>query len=163
MSRPTLEGAMENVQAHLAALTERIESLETRVIARSFNGASPKGGASPRWLGGRGSPHAPADGPRWDIEDLGLWSTLLVPLYRGVCYVRHWAVFFAQDENRSPAKIVVRRLCLDVSFLMAVVATVGWFWRRSGVRRRAVRAALVVLWQALVGHKPARRMLHKAT
>ncbi|EAU84611.2 hypothetical protein CC1G_00130 [Coprinopsis cinerea okayama7 len=159
-SRPTLERAIENVQAHLAALNERVENVETRLISRSHPSISPKGGNSPRWFGGAGSP-AGGRGPHWDIEELGLWSSVLVPLSRGLERVREWAVFFARDENRSPAMIIVRRLCLDVSFLVVVVAIIGSLWRRSGVRRREIRAALGVLWRALIGSKPPRAMAEK--
>jgi hypothetical protein len=47
--------------------------------------------------------------------------------------------------------MIVRRLIFDVSFLVCVVAVIGAVWRRSGVRRREVKAALVVLWRALIG------------
>ncbi|RXW25828.1 hypothetical protein EST38_g44 [Candolleomyces aberdarensis] len=151
-SRPTLEYAIENVQSHLAALTERIESLENRMLSRSRASVSPRGGGnSPRWFGNNGSPPEDPDAPRWDVNDLGLWSLVLNPLFRGMDHVRDWATFFARDENRSPARMIVRRLVLDVSFLVCVVAVIGAVWRRSGVRRREVKAALVVLWRALIG------------
>ncbi|TFK29216.1 ACBP-domain-containing protein [Coprinopsis marcescibilis] len=156
-SRPTLESAIENVQAHLAALSERIETLETRVASRSQPSNSPRGPASPRWFG-RGSP---TQGPQWDIEDLGLWSTVLMPMTRGLDRIREWAVFFARDENRSPAKLIVRRLCLDVSFFVFVVVIIGSIWRKSGMRRREVRAALGILWHALAGTKPQRVMTER--
>jgi len=55
--------------------------------------------------------------------------------------------------------IIIRRLCLDVSFLVCVVALIGALWRKSGVRRREVKAALVVLWRAIVGSKPQRSLV----
>ncbi|KAH6915174.1 acyl CoA binding protein-domain-containing protein [Coprinopsis sp. MPI-PUGE-AT-0042] len=161
-SRPILERAVENVQAHLAALTERIETLETRLASRSQTAISPKGGTnSPRWFASQTSPNG-GDGPRWDLEDLGLWSTVLVPLSRWLQRARDWSVFFARDENRSPAKLIVRRLLLDVSFFVFVVAIVGSLWRKSGVRRREIRTALVVLGRALVGSQPAGREVTRA-
>lgn len=147
-SRPTLEYAIENVQSHIAALTERIESLENRISSRNH---SPRGRHSPRWLSNRGSPQEGTDEPQWDLSDLGLWSIVLKPLSRGVDHLRNWAVFFARDESRTPAKIIVRRLVLDVSFLMCVIALIGAIWRKSGVRRKEVKAALVILWRALIG------------
>lgn len=147
-SRPTLEHAIENVQAHLAALTERIESLETRVLSRTH---SPRGGNSPRWLANRGAQPGDPDEPHWDINDLGLWSVVLNPLSKGVDQLKEWAVLFSRDETRSPAKAIIRRLVLDISFLLCVLAVVRAVWRRSGVRRREVKAALVILWRALIG------------
>lgn len=67
--------------------------------------------------------------------------------------MKELATFFARNENRSPTLIIVRRLCLDVSFLLCVLALVRTIWKRSGVRRREVRAALIVLWRALLGTK----------
>lgn len=40
---------------------------------------------------------------------------------------------------------------MDLSFLVCVVAIIKAVWKRSGVRRREVKAALVVLWRAIVG------------
>lgn len=153
-SRPMLERAIENVQAHLAALTERLESLESvsRHPSRSNISLSPRGARSPSY-----GPRSPADGRarhhEWDLEDLGMWSLVLNPLSRGVDSLKELATFFARNENRSPTLIIVRRLCLDVSFLLCVLALVRTIWKRSGVRRREVRAALIVLWRALLGTK----------
>jgi hypothetical protein len=49
--------------------------------------------------------------------------------------------------------IIVRRLCLDVSFFLCVIAIIGAMWRKSGVRRREVKNALVALWKAILGKK----------
>jgi hypothetical protein len=153
-SRLSLEHAIENVQAHLAALSERLESLEGLVVQPLRSHASLSGGVSPNWGGvaGRGSP-ADRDRPEWDIDELGMWSLLLSPLSRGVDGLRTFSAFFARNENRSPTLIIVRRLCLDVSFLLCVLAVIRILWRRSGVRRKEVRAALVVLWRAILGSK----------
>jgi len=72
-------------------------------------------------------------------------------------------VFFARDENRSPAKLIVRRLLLDVSFFVFVVAIIGSLWRRSGVRRREIRTALIVLGRAMVGTQPTGRDVARTT
>ncbi|KAF9008781.1 acyl CoA binding protein-domain-containing protein [Cyathus striatus] len=159
-SRPTLERAIENVQVHLAALSERLETLESRSLgpSRSHVSFSPRGIGTPSWANGRSSPHN-GDGPRWDIDDLGMWSLVLNPLFHGIDKLRRLAVFFAQDERRSPTMIIVRRLCLDVSFLFCVIGIIGTIWRRSGVRRQEVRAALIVLWKAILGVKPDRIMV----
>jgi len=153
-SRLTLEHAVENVQAHMAALTERLESLETSTnLSQSHISHSPRRIGSPGRGRGRGSPSSGRN-TRWDIDDLGLWSLVLNPLSRGLDALREFLTFFARNENRSPTSIIVRRLCLDISFLVCVVAVVRALWRKSGVRRREVRAALVVLWRAILGTKP---------
>jgi hypothetical protein len=152
-----LERAVETVQVHLAALTERLETLESRSLlpSRSNVSGSPRGsGGSPAWAGGRGSPYDRNGEPFWDINDLGMWSVVLNPLSRGLEKLRVMSAFFARTENRSPSMIIIRRLCLDVSFFLCVIAIVGAIWRKSGVRRREVKTALVVLWNAVLGIKP---------
>lgn len=158
-SRPTLERALESVQVQLAALTERLESVETRSVLPSRVSLSPRGIGSPAWATGRGSPHD--NNPQWDIDDLGMWSIVINPVTRAISVLRDLTVFFARNENRSPTMIIVRRLFLDVSFLVCVIAVIGALWRKSGVRRREVKAALVILWRAIVGAKPERVMLNR--
>lgn len=161
-SRPAsavaLERAVENVQAHLAALQERIERVEARAVAGSLtSGSSPRRGTigSPvrglGLLGGRGLPNGLVPEPVWDIDDLGMWSIVLNPLSSAMSVLRNFAMFFARNENRSPSMVILRRLCLDISFLACVVAVVGALWRKSGVRRREVKAALLILWRAIAG------------
>jgi hypothetical protein len=147
----TLERAVENVQVHLAALAERLETLESRSLLVSRSNISPSSRGSPPWIGGRGSPSDRNGVPRWDIDDLGMWSFVLNPLSHVVDTLRDISTFFSRDETRSPSMIIIRRLCLDVSFLLCVICVVGAIWRKSGNRRREVRAALVVLWRAIVG------------
>ncbi|KAJ7499220.1 hypothetical protein FB451DRAFT_1204677 [Mycena latifolia] len=161
VSRPTLEHAIENVQAHLAALSERIESLESISgrLSRSRISVSPRVAGSPSWGAGRGSPAYGRDTHEWDLDDLGMWSLVANPISRGIEALREAATFFTRDENRSPTMIIVRRLCLDVSFLLCVLAVIRTLWRKSGVRRREVNAALVVLWRAILGTKKAPRTM----
>ncbi|KAJ3511524.1 hypothetical protein NLJ89_g4049 [Agrocybe chaxingu] len=163
-STTELERAVENVQVHLAVLTERLETLESRslLLSRSNMAGSPRrGGGSPSWRGGYRSPRGGNGGPQWDIDDLGMWSIVLNPLSRGLDRLREFATFFATNENRSPSMMIIRRLCLDVSFLVCVVAVIGAVWRKSGVRRREVKAALVVLWRAIIGSKPQRELTQR--
>ena len=153
-----LERAVESVQVHVAALTERLETLESRSLLLSRSNVSVNGGSgSPPWVGGRRSPNDNA--PVWDIDDLGMWSIVLNPLSRGMDRVRELATFFASNQNRSPSMIIIRRLCLDVSFLLCVIGVIGTLWRKSGVRRREVKAALIVLWRAIVGSKQPRLLI----
>ncbi|KAF7353048.1 ACBP-domain-containing protein [Mycena venus] len=161
-SRPTIEHAIQNMQAHLAALSERIESLESLSgrLSRSRISTSPRAaGGSPGWGPGRGSPAHGRDTHEWDLEDLGMWSLVVNPLSRGIDALRDAATFFARDENRSPTALVVRRLVLDASFLLCVLAVIRLLWRKSGVRRREVNAALVALWRAILGTKKAPRTM----
>jgi hypothetical protein len=88
-----------------------------------------------------------------------MWSLVANPVSRGIETLREAATFFARDESRSPTLIIVRRLCLDVSFLVCVLYVIRTLWRKSGVRRREVNAALVVLWRAIIGSKKAPRMM----
>ncbi|KIP09192.1 hypothetical protein PHLGIDRAFT_103187, partial [Phlebiopsis gigantea 11061_1 CR5-6] len=77
-ARIALERAIENVQTHLAALTERMDSLETRAHRSSSSLVSPSGVRSPRWLGSSrglsplGYPHEP-----YTFEEMGMWSLIL--------------------------------------------------------------------------------------
>jgi hypothetical protein len=155
-SRMILERAVENVQAHLAALTERLAVLESRSIHNSglnSHYGSPQH-ASYSYEGGlsgsgrHGSPHT-----TWDLNDLGMWSYILKPIYRALSFLYRSAHFFASDESHSPTKMIIRRLCLDLSFLLCVIAILGAFWRKSGVRRREIKIALVVLGRAMTGNR----------
>ncbi|KAJ7117303.1 hypothetical protein C8R43DRAFT_902079 [Mycena crocata] len=161
VSRPTLEHAVENVQAHVAALSERIESLESLSgrLSHSRISISPRVAGSPSWGAGRGSPSYGRDTHEWDLDDLGMWSLVVNPISRGIETLREAATFFARDENRSPTLIIVRRLCLDISFLLCVLAVIRALWKKSGVRRREVNAALVVLWRAILGTKKSTRTM----
>ncbi|KNZ79197.1 Acyl-CoA-binding like protein [Termitomyces sp. J132] len=157
-SEATLERAIENVQVHLAALTERMDSLETSLsLSRSNTSLTLRHLGSPR---GRHSPNE-SRGPYWDLDDLGMWSIVVSPISRVLDKMRELATFFARNEDRSPTRMVIRRLCLDVSFLVCVLAIVRLLWKRSGVRRREVNFALRVLWQAILGAKPDRVMIDR--
>jgi hypothetical protein len=154
----SLEHAVENVQAHLAALTERIDTLESSLASQPHpqvqrSTISPPSGSS----SGRGSPADPRFVPQdldRDIDDMGLWSLVLKPLLRGFSSLRSLLFFFLRSEqNRTPVLIVVRRLLLDISFVFAVLGFLRAVWRESGTRRREVAAALVVLWGAISGKR----------
>ncbi|KAJ8697971.1 hypothetical protein PTI98_004737 [Pleurotus ostreatus] len=161
-SRLAIESALENVQAHLTALNERLETLESL----SFNPSRSRISISPRNSGnispyGRRTPDDNEDRLEWDVNDMGLWSLILNPLAHGVHQLKNFGRFFIRNEDRSPALIILRRLCLDVSFLLFVLAIVRAIWRKSGVRRREVRAALSMLWHAIIGAKKKRVMVER--
>jgi hypothetical protein len=151
------------MQAHLAALSERIESLESFSgrLSRSRTSVSPRVGGSPGWGPGRGSPGYGRDTHQWDLDDLGMWSLVANPIARGIEALREATTFFARDENRSPTAMIVRRLALDTSFLLCVLAVIRALWKKSGVRRREVNAALLALWRAILGTKKPRVMVDR--
>lgn len=150
-----MERSVERLQTQLAAVTERLGTLESRslIFSKSQLGPPmPLGAGTSSWLSGQGGTQPSAfDAPQWDIDDLGMWSLILNPLSRGIVRLREVAIFFARNEHRSPSMTIVRRLCLDVSFLLSVITIVRGLWIRSGVRRREVKIALIILWRAIVG------------
>ncbi|KZT72707.1 ACBP-domain-containing protein [Daedalea quercina L-15889] len=153
-SRPSLERAIEHVQAGLAALTERIEALEA-LAQRSTSSFSLPGRSSPRWASGQDQ------GVDWDLDDIGMWSLVLHPLAYAVALTRYLASLLANSRGRSPTFIVIRRLFLDITFLLCLLAMMKAGWRRSGMRRREVLAAFTGLWRAIVGHTPPRRLVDR--
>lgn len=159
VSQSTLERAVQHMQAQIAALNERLETLESlsRHPSRSHLSLSPRD--TPTW--GAGSSHR-RDQLRYDLDDLGMWSLIVEPVSRGMDRLRELARFFAKDDTRSPSMIIVRRLVFDISFLMFVLGSIRLIWKKSGVRRREVYAALIVLWRAIMGIKPPpRRMVDR--
>ncbi|KAG7097219.1 hypothetical protein E1B28_004590 [Marasmius oreades] len=150
-----LERALESMQAQLAAFNERLEIFEATTSPSGSRTRLPtsRDGFLPGGRGG-GSPTDRQGSIEWDTEDLGLWSFVVTPTLRGLEFLKQVAGFFARSEgNRSPSLIVLRRLCLDASFILCFLALFRILWRKSGIRRREVNAALVVLWRALLGRK----------
>ncbi|GJJ16262.1 hypothetical protein Clacol_010558 [Clathrus columnatus] len=108
---PTIERVLQNIQAHIAALSERVEMLETitnvREISNINGGLS--GAAAGNVLGGRnsslsssslllpGSTHSSFLGVTsnhvWDPTQLGLWSNFVRPLSRIVDSLRSAMAF----------------------------------------------------------------------
>jgi hypothetical protein len=147
-----LERTVENVQSHLAALSERLETLEiSRSSARTRPATSPRDLNSPNRFGSPSSEEL-----IFDLDDMGLWSLLLQPLAKLLASVRGVAAFLAVNENRSPTFVVIRRLFLDLSFVLAALAVAKVGWRRSGLRRREIFVALGVLWRAFTGGRTGR-------
>ncbi|KAI9066381.1 ACBP-domain-containing protein [Trametes sanguinea] len=162
-SLPLLERAVESVQVHLAAITERLETLEG-LLHHSTSSLAQSGQRSPGLLAGRGSPlGGRQDVVRWDVDDMGMWSLVLHPLSRIFRLFRWLAAFLGSSDNRSPAFVIIRRLFLDISFVLCLLALFKAGWRKSGMRRREVVAALRGLWRAIVGHHGAvRHMVDRA-
>jgi hypothetical protein len=159
-SRQALERAVDDVQSHLAALSERLETLEisrSSVRTRAVN--SPRDSNSPNRFGSSSSPGELI----FDLDDMGLWSLVLQPLARVLSSVRGVATFFAVNENRSPTFVVIRRLFLDLSFVLAVLAIAKVGWKRTGLRRGEIYVALGILSKAVVGSRTGtlRRMVEQ--
>lgn len=155
-SRLPLEQAVENLQTHLAAITERLDMLESQVVHPQRSTASlPLKSSS-----GRGSPtdNRPEE-LEWDLDDMGMWSFVLKPLSRMVVSLKQLFIFFGRSENRSPVLTIVRRLLLDISFSLAVLGLLRLTWKKTATRRREVNAALILLWAALSGRNRGRRMI----
>ena len=176
--RTPVERAVESVQAHIAALTERVEMLESMTGRRQLPALSSSSllplGASASFLG------PPGPGRTWDPSQMGLWSFVIAPLARIVESLRVLTSFIAytpvEDDRHhirdpryrlyargrgfsvsTPVLLVIRRLFLDVSFILTVLGLSGWIWRKTGLRRKEVYVALGVLWRALVGSDAAPR------
>lgn len=157
-SRMPLEQAVENVQTHLAALTERLDVLDSQMVHRQRSNISlPLRGSS-----GRGSPTGNLpEVLEWDLEDMGMWTFVLKPLSRVAGSLKQLLIFFARSETRSPVLTIVRRLCLDISFSLTVLGLLRMTWRKTATRRREVNAALVLLWAALAGRNRGRPMISR--
>jgi len=159
-SRSTLERAVENVQSHLAALSERLETLEvSRSSIRTRPAVSPRDSNSPNRFG---SPSSSGE-LVFDVDDMGLWSLVLQPLAKLLASMRRIAAFLAVNENRSPTFVVIRRLFLDLTFVLAILAVAKVGWRRSGLKRKEIYVALGVLWRAVIGGRTGstRRMMEQ--
>ena len=151
-----LELAVENVQAHLAALTERLDALEGLIPHPQRSLPSMPSMSS----SGRGSPtRNQPEGFEWDVDDMGLWAYVLRPLLQGGQYLKYLLLFILRSENQSPVLVVIRRLCLDMSFTLAVLGLLRLAWRKSRTRRREINTALGILWDALIGNN--RRLIHR--
>ena len=153
----SLEHAMENMQAHLAALTERIDTLESSLATHSHPQAQSSTSPLSRTSSGRGSPadsRSVSHVSEWDVDDMGLWTLVLKPLLQNLSSLQRLFIFFLRSgQDRSPLLIVIRRLCLDLSFVMVVLGLLRTVWIKTGTRRREVGAALTVLWGAVTGKR----------
>ncbi|KAH8999312.1 ACBP-domain-containing protein [Lactarius akahatsu] len=156
-SRIALERAIEIVQTQLAALSERIELIELH--SSNTRLASPPGPSrSSPTFAGRRSPSGSRDVTRWDFDEMGLWAIVFKGITRVLASLRQFAIFLSDSEGRSPTFVVVRRLFLDLSFIICALALIKTVWRRTGVRRREVSTAIRALWWAVLGKAPARSM-----
>ncbi|KDN50923.1 hypothetical protein RSAG8_00552, partial [Rhizoctonia solani AG-8 WAC10335] len=123
-----LERAIVDIQASLAAVRERMEAIEQ---GGSFNSSySSRRQSPPR----RHSPLHPMLPFNLDPRSFGAWSVILTPLAQSVVSIRH----ILQVVRRNPTMIIIRRLMLDLSFLLALLAVIRACWRRFGGRKREI-------------------------
>lgn len=153
-SRLALERAIESIQTQLAALSERIEIIESHSFVAQPSGSSPGPSRSSPTFAGSGSPNGVCDVISWNFDEMGLWAIVFKALGRVLRSTREFAIFLSNSEGRSPTFVVFRRLFLDISFILCMLTLIKTVWRRTGVRRRAVNAAMRALWWALVGKTP---------
>jgi len=141
-----LERAIVDIQASLAALRERMETMEQGGSFASYSSRQ----SPPR----RHSPLHPMLPFNLDPRSFGAWSVVLTPLARSVVSTRR----MLEVVRRNPTLTIVRRLMLDISFLLALVGVLRACWRRFGGRRKEVISALGGLWIAVVngGQVPRR-------
>jgi hypothetical protein len=157
-SRLALERAIESIQTQIAALSERIEIIESHSFGAQPSRLSPGPSRSSPTVAGSGSPNRVGDVISWDFDEMGLWSIVFKALARALRSIREFAILLSNSEGRSPTYVVFRRLFLDISFILCTLTLIKTVWRRTGVRRRAVSAAMRALWWALVGKTPPRDM-----
>lgn len=93
---------------------------------------------------------------------MGMWSLILKPLFRVVALFERLMDFLAHNENRTPTLVVVRRLFLDISFVLVMLALFRALWKKSGIRRRKVLFALRGLWSAIIGSETPRVLIDRA-
>lgn len=162
MNRTPLERAVEAMQASLAALHERMDSMEAALY-----GHSPQSGTvlTPGARRNIGTPlrgpagyfNAGTGGFPFDPHQTGAWSIVLVPLARILGRVKQlvWFLLYPPEPSKSTARlIVIRRLFLDASFVASVLAAIRAIWKVSGIRRREVALALIGVWYAITGKQP---------
>lgn len=156
-SRIALERAIESMQTQLAALSERIEMMESHSLITQPSGSPGPSRSSPTSARG-GSPNGTRDVIPWSFDEMGLWAIVLKASARMLKSLREFAMFLSNTEGRSPTFVVLRRLFLDISFILCTLTLIKTMWRKTGVRRRAVNAAIRALWWAIIGRTPARDM-----
>ena len=161
------------------ALQERIDALEARVAGLPSSGGAgtpshaasrsallPSGrlGSSPTRLTGRRDFSSEPWADDFDPSHAGMWSVVLTPVTKLTRFLwRIISFLLYRNPSASSAVLILRRLLLDISFVLCVFLLARRVWRRSGVRRREVFAALQGVWGALVGSNiPQRLMADKA-
>jgi len=139
-NRPPLERAVENMQASIAALHERMEALERyAAVGRGRGSVSASSLHDSRRWSGHISPSGRPHSGEWDASNMGFWSLLLQPLARLQHNLQYLVDFLTNPDAKTmgPLLMIVRRLLLDASFVMFVgwVLRLGWRgtqdWRKD--------------------------------
>ncbi len=145
-----MERIIQHMQGHLAALTERLDRLEDTL---STSQAAAHASRRSR------------EDPSLDLSHLGLWSIVLKPISRLVQSL--WSLIrfllgrkYANPPHPgaagpNPLLVIIRRLLLDASFVLAAYTFLKLLWRKSSLRRREIRSALMGLWTAMIGSNEA--------
>ena len=139
--RIALERAIEAIQTQLGALSERIELIELQ-SSGTRQTASPRDCQGPLVLLVDPATAFLGTSTKWD------WAIVFKGMARVLASLRQLAVFLSDSEGRSPTFVVVRRLLLDISSILCALALAKTIWKRIGVRRRRVNAAIRALWWA---------------
>ncbi|KAG8985524.1 hypothetical protein FRB94_004886 [Tulasnella sp. JGI-2019a] len=166
--RSPLERAIESMQTSLAALHERIDGLEASMLGGGLGESTPPMGSMRR--AGSFSPHRGGSRPEspsplpFDPNQTGAWSIFLRPVYLVLLRFRrllHFMAYPPNPQNTTARLIIIRRLMLDATFLVFVMALIRRIWRATGMRRTEVLKALVGVWHAITGTQ-ARTLIDKA-
>jgi len=155
----TIERAIESVQASLAAVHERLESLEhlnSTPPSTTLSRVNQTGSHahSPPHQQHRHLPGQPSY-TEWSASHMGAWSLIIRPLKLVIYHLSTLSAFFfvPPPANRSPLLILIRRLALDASFLCFVLFWLRRAWLNTGIRQQEVYRALTGLWYALRGQR----------
>ena len=149
-TRPPLERAVESVQASLAALRERMDSLE----GSHSNASLARGSASP--IGGLNNYSNLSASLNWDPSEMGLWSIIFVPLSKIFSRLQYISLILLTPTPKgrgNTLRSIMRRMVLDATFLWVVFLALRSIWRKTGIRRREVNRALKLVIIALLGRK----------
>ncbi len=143
-NRPPLERAVENMQASIAALHERMETLERYAVVGRGRGSASSFSLhdTRRWAGHTSPPGRPHSG-EWDPSNMGFWSVLLQPLARLQHDLQYIVVFLTSPDAKTmgPVLMIVRRLLLDASFVLFVAWVLRFGWRRTRDWRKDILEA----------------------
>lgn len=159
-NRPPLERAVENMQASIAALHERIEALERyAAVGRGRGSASSFSLHDSRRWSGHISPSGRSQSGEWDPSNMGFWSHLLQPLARLQHNLQYFVVFLTNPDAKTmgPVLMIVRRLLLDASFVLFVAWVLRLGWRRT----RDWRKDILEAWRHVMTRKGKRVLVDK--
>ncbi|KAF8328615.1 uncharacterized protein EI90DRAFT_3064836 [Cantharellus anzutake] len=149
-ARPQLERAVESVQSSLAALRERVDTLEGSHSNTSLLPGSP----SP--VGNQINHHNLSASLHWDPSEMGLWSVILVPLSKIFSKLQYLLLILLTPPPKmrgNTLRSLTRRIVLDATFMWALFLVLRSVWRKTGIRRREVNRALKLVIIALLGRR----------